>query len=388
MSNPMIGPGYNDDGPSPMSDSGVPKEPTIHSVYVDRIPAEWTEENLMQEFSRFGQITRTKIMVDQVTGKSLGFGFVHYSLPQECDKAIEAMNQKEYQGKLLVVRQAKKRNRAGDVSMIPAETMNLYVSGLANHITEAEVKAMFAPFGTVTSVTILKPKQEAGGDGTHRGVSFVHFSTASEGMAAIKALHGTQALGSTGTTLTVKAARPKQQQPLSKMARINGPSVAYIHPSLLDPYVMGTGYSPYAALQPGAPQHLQRAAAGGLGPQPGLHGGGSYVMMGGSNSWRSPSTGPAQTLFVYHVPQDITEEILINLFAPFGTITRANVIKDRLTNQPKGYAFVTYQHTEDALQAIQQMNGRKVGNKYLSKCRFLVLFWGCFLSKRYSSTRQ
>ena len=54
-------------------------------------------------------ITETNLMMDRATGRRRGFGFVTMSTPEEAQKAIEALNGKDVDGRALTVNVAKPR---------------------------------------------------------------------------------------------------------------------------------------------------------------------------------------------------------------------------------------------------------------------------------------
>ena len=63
-----------------------------------------TTENMLQEaFAAHGNVVEANLMMDRMTGRSRGFAFVTYSTPEEAQKAIEAMNGAEIDGRALTV---------------------------------------------------------------------------------------------------------------------------------------------------------------------------------------------------------------------------------------------------------------------------------------------
>ena len=70
-------------------------------------------------------------------------------------------------------------------------------------------------------------------------------------------------------------------------------------------------------------------------------------------------------LYVGNLSYDTTEEELRSLFAQAGTVSEVALIKDRDTGRSKGFAFVTMTTAEEANKAMQQFNGRSLGNREL-----------------------
>ena len=60
-----------------------------------------------------------------------------------------------------------------------------------------------------------------------------------------------------------------------------------------------------------------------------------------------------------------SEDELRDLFAQYGTVLSANIIMDRETRRPKGFAFVEMEDEQAATAAISQLNGKEVGGRTL-----------------------
>ncbi|ETO35929.1 hypothetical protein RFI_01135 [Reticulomyxa filosa] len=73
--------------------------------------------------------------------------------------------------------------------------------------------------------------------------------------------------------------------------------------------------------------------------------------------------GKQHALFVFHLPEDIDDHGLLQLFAPYGGI-RANVMRHD-TGRSRGFGFVHFNNRNDALIAIEMMNGHQIGRKRL-----------------------
>jgi cold-inducible RNA-binding protein len=71
-------------------------------------------------------------------------------------------------------------------------------------------------------------------------------------------------------------------------------------------------------------------------------------------------------LFVGNLSFDTTENDLQDAFAKFGSVTEANLMMDRMTNRPRGFAFVTMSSPDEAQAAIAGLHGRDLGGRALT----------------------
>ncbi|MGH1516773.1 RNA recognition motif domain-containing protein [Chryseobacterium sp. JK1] len=78
------------------------------NIFVSNINYATKEYELHDLFAEFGDVSSAKIVTDRETGRSRGFGFVEMG-DEEGKQAIEALNQKEFNGKTLNVSEAKPR---------------------------------------------------------------------------------------------------------------------------------------------------------------------------------------------------------------------------------------------------------------------------------------
>lgn len=76
-------------------------------LYVGGIPYTTTEAALGDAFSKAGSVTSTAIIIDRMTGRSKGFGFVEMASDEEAQKAIEMFNGQDFEGRKLTVNVAR-----------------------------------------------------------------------------------------------------------------------------------------------------------------------------------------------------------------------------------------------------------------------------------------
>ncbi|MDO8301759.1 MAG: RNA-binding protein [Sedimentisphaerales bacterium] len=84
--------------------------------------------------------------------------------------------------------------------------MNIYVGNLPYDLNEEEIKAMFAEFGQVSTVTLIMDRES----GRPKGFGFVEMPEEAEGQAAVTALNGKEIKG---RTVRVDKAEPRTERP-------------------------------------------------------------------------------------------------------------------------------------------------------------------------------
>ena len=83
------------------------------NIYVGNLNYDTREDGLRELFEGYGAVDSVKIITDQFTGRSRGFGFVEMTEREEGMKAIEELNAKEYEGRSLKVNEARPRRGPG-----------------------------------------------------------------------------------------------------------------------------------------------------------------------------------------------------------------------------------------------------------------------------------
>jgi cold-inducible RNA-binding protein len=74
----------------------------------------------------------------------------------------------------------------------------------------------------------------------------------------------------------------------------------------------------------------------------------------------------SQKLFVGNLSFNTTENDLQDAFAAHGTVIEANLMMDRATGRPRGFAFVTMSTPEEAQKAIEALNGKELDGRALT----------------------
>lgn len=81
------------------------------NIYLGNIAWSMTEDTVEALFAEFGTVSSVKIITDKYSGRSKGFGFVEMDDDAAAQKAIDALNDSEQEGRNLRVNQARPRER-------------------------------------------------------------------------------------------------------------------------------------------------------------------------------------------------------------------------------------------------------------------------------------
>ena len=85
-----------------------------NNIYVGGLPYSTTEGQLQEIFAEYGSVESARVITDKFTGRSRGFGFVEMSSGGEAQKAIEALNGTEIEGRTLTVNEARPQEKRSD----------------------------------------------------------------------------------------------------------------------------------------------------------------------------------------------------------------------------------------------------------------------------------
>jgi len=80
-------------------------------IYVGGLPYATTDQQLQDIFSAHGNVESARVITDKFTGRSRGFGFVEMSSSEEAQKAIQALNGTDLDGRNLTVNEARPQER-------------------------------------------------------------------------------------------------------------------------------------------------------------------------------------------------------------------------------------------------------------------------------------
>src|SRR5215510_14631709 len=83
------------------------------NIYVGNLSYEATEDDIRQAFEAHGEVSSVSIIMDKMTGRSRGFGFVEMPDNGAGQAAISALNLQEIRGRAITVNEAKPKTDGG-----------------------------------------------------------------------------------------------------------------------------------------------------------------------------------------------------------------------------------------------------------------------------------
>lgn len=76
-------------------------------LFVGSLPFATTSDQLRDFFAKAGSVVEANVVMDKMTGRSRGFGFVTMSTEEEAQKAISELNEQELDGRKIFVSEAR-----------------------------------------------------------------------------------------------------------------------------------------------------------------------------------------------------------------------------------------------------------------------------------------
>ncbi|XP_039121639.1 polyadenylate-binding protein 8-like isoform X3 [Dioscorea cayenensis subsp. rotundata] len=174
-----------------------PMEFKCSNLYIKNLSSDITNELLQDKFSEFGKVHSAIVMKDS-NGKSKGFGFVSFELPEHAKIAMEAMNGSKLGSgsKILYVGPAQKKEEREkilksqfgkklDQPLKKSQSETVYVKNLDISVDDRKLLEHFVGCGKIMSARVLRDP-----NGQSRGFGFVRFSSPDEANKAITTLNG------------------------------------------------------------------------------------------------------------------------------------------------------------------------------------------------------
>jgi polyadenylate-binding protein len=127
------------------------------NVFIKNLHPDIDHQTLYDTFSQFGNILSCKVSTDMSTGKSRGYGFVHFESEESATVAIEKVDGMLLKDKQVYVAAFVRRSQR--IAQSQAEFTNCYIKNVKDGVTEEDVTAYFKKFGEVASVAVKVSKE-------------------------------------------------------------------------------------------------------------------------------------------------------------------------------------------------------------------------------------
>jgi len=285
----------------------------LGNVFVKHLDTNIDNKALYDTFSLFGNILSCKVTSD-ASGKSRGYGFVHYETEEAAKQAIERVNGMQIGEKTVEVTGFTKR---GDRAR-PSNTTytNLYVKNFPSEWEDAKIEEVFVAHGTITSKHVAKDKKG-------RKSAFINYETHEQATKAIEALHQKD-FRSDAQKEEDKEAEEEEKDREEKSYLLYCQRAQSKTERLLD-------------LKQKMPPRETPAA---------------------------PARTAGVNLYIKNLDENADDVSLRGLFEPFGTVTSAAAMKDT-AGKCKGFGFICYASPDEATKAVTEMHLKVVKGKPL-----------------------
>ncbi|KAI4298478.1 hypothetical protein L6164_032032 [Bauhinia variegata] len=352
------------------------------SLYVGDLDINVTDSQLYDLFNQVGQVVSVRVCRDLTSRRSLGYGYVNYSNPQDAARALDVLNFTPLNGKHIRIMYSHR-----DPSIRKSGAGNIFIKNLDKAIDHKALHDTFSAFGHILSCKVATDSS-----GQSRGYGFVQFDNEESAQKAIEKLNGM--LLNDKQVYVGPFLRKQERESSTDKAKFNNVFVKNLSESTTDEdlknifgefgaitsaVVMrdGEGKSKcFGFVNFESTDDAARAVEALNGKK--IDDKEWYVGKAQKKSERelelklkfeqsmkeAADKYQGANLYVKNLDDNIGDDKLKDLFSPFGTITSCKVMRDP-NGISRGSGFVAFSTPEEASRALLEMNGKMVVSKPL-----------------------
>lgn len=351
------------------------------SLYVGDLYPEVTEAMLFEIFNSIGPVSSIRVCRDAVTRRSLGYAYVNYHNPADCDRAIEELNYYPIKGRSCRIMWSQR-----DPSLRRRGDGNIFIKNLDKTIDSKALYDTFSAFGEIMSCKVAMDENGS------RGYGFVHFETREAAEKAIKAVNGMLVHDKkvfVGLHIPRRERESKEEEIKKNFTNIFVKNIS----ESVDDEKFEEMFGAYGTITSAALTKDENGKSKGFGFVNFVeHEGAEKAIeeLNGKEIDGKPLfVGRAQkksereeelrkrfeqmrlerlnkyqgvNLYVKNLDEAIDDDRLRQEFGVYGNITSARVMRDE-KGDSKGFAFVCYSAPEEATKAVTEMNNKIIGSK-------------------------
>eukprot|EP00250_Pteridium_aquilinum_P014928 c22286_g1_i1 orf=356-2326(-) len=367
-------------GPAPAG--GVPSQYVTTSLYVGDLEPSVSESQLYELFNQVGQVVSIRVCRDLMTKRSLGYAYVNYNNGQDASHALELLNFTPVNGKAIRIMYSHR-----DPSIRKSGAANIFIKNLDKDIDNKALHDTFSVFGPILSCRVALDEA-----GNSKGHGFVQFEQDDSAQSAIEKVNGM--LINEKQVFVGPFLRRQERDLASAGSKFNNVFVKNMSEATTDDELKNI----FEAFGPISSAVVMRDSNGkskcfgfvnfdnvddAANAVESLNG--KWI---GDKEWY---VGRAQkkaereaelkakfeqvrkervekfqgvNLYLKNIDDSIDDEKLKEIFSAFGVVSSCKVMKTS-QGQSMGSGFVSFASPEEATRALNEMNGKMLGNKPL-----------------------
>ncbi|CAH8274395.1 unnamed protein product [Arabidopsis lyrata] len=352
------------------------------SLYVGDLDVNVTDSQLFDAFSQMGPVVSVRVCRDLATRRSLGYGYVNFTNPQDAARAIQELNYIPLYGKPIRVMYSHR-----DPSVRRSGAGNIFIKNLDESIDHKALHDTFSVFGNIVSCKVAVDSS-----GQSKGYGFVQYANEESAQKAIEKLNGM--LLNDKQVYVGPFLRRQERDSTANKTKFTNVYVKNLAESTTDDDLKNA-FGEYGKITSAVVMKDGDGKSKGFGfvnfenaddaarAVESLNGHKFddkewYVGRAQKKSERETELRvryeqnlkeaadkfQSSNLYVKNLDPSISDEKLKEIFSPFGTVTSCKVMRDP-NGTSKGSGFVAFSTPEEATEAMSQLSGKMIESKPL-----------------------